>query len=189
MAISKLKKEIFAHNGLSLEMRSVEVADAEKIYHFILRNKRTLAAPFPVTTESVLAGIKSTRAWIRRKRQDFEFNRGFIVLVCDAATADVIFIFSAFGFDWRVPRCEISWMLDEQFYGKGIAKEVTSKMIQKLFTEMDVFKVICRIEPGNERSKNLAKNLNFVYEGTHFKDFRNGLNQLVDVEYYGLCRN
>jgi ribosomal-protein-serine acetyltransferase len=180
--------EIFEHQTLMLELRTVTTNDSDDFHAFILRNLENFRVPFPLTTEAVVQGSGETKLWIQRKKLDQDEGRSLMILLRNRYTQEIIFVFSAFGFDWRVPKCEVAWMMDQKYEGLGLATVVVGKMINYLFNKHGVNKIICRIEPGNRRSEKLAERLRFKPEGTHAKDFRNGNDQLVDVTYYGLCR-
>jgi ribosomal-protein-serine acetyltransferase len=170
-----------------LELHPVRIMDSGDFHAFILRNLENFRVPFPLTTDAVLQGLTETKLWIQRKILDQDEGRSLMILVRNRYTQEIIFVLSAFGFDWRVPKCEVAWKMDQRYEGLGLATLVVGKMINYLFTKHGVNKIICRIEPGNRRSEKLAERLRFKPEGTHAKDFRNGNDQLVDVTYYGLC--
>ncbi len=181
--------EIFEHQTLMLELHAVTSNDSEDFHAFIFRNLEKFRVPFPLTTEAVVQGLGETKLWIQRKKQDQDEGRSLMILVRNRYTHEIVFVFSAFGFDWRVPKCEVAWMMDQKYEGLGLATVVVGKMINYLFTKHGLNKIICRIEPGNLRSEKLAERLHFIAEGTHVKDFKNGDDRLVDVTYYGLWRN
>lgn len=112
-----------------------------------------------------------------------------LVLLLLTPGGEVIGFLSAFNFDWRVPKCELAWMVDKDYEGKGIMKKGIETFIQFLFEACLLEKIICRTEPYNVRSNKLAEKLGFKQEGLHAADFRNGHNKLVDVQYWGLLKN
>lgn len=186
MPFHSIPSEIYEHQTLMLEMHAVTLSDSKDFHDFILRNMDHFRVPFPLTTEAVMQGLTETKSWIQRKKLDQEEGRSLMMLVRNRFTQEIVFVFSAFGFDWRVPKCEVAWMIDQNFEGLGIATAAVGKMVTYLFRVHRLNKIMCRIEPGNMKSEKLAERLNFVKEATHTKDFRNGNNQLVDVNYYGL---
>jgi ribosomal-protein-serine acetyltransferase len=186
VAFQSFPSEYFEHQTLMLELHAVRIKDSGDFHAFIMRNLENVRVPFPLTTDAVLQGLTETKLWIQRKILDQDEGRSLMVLVRNRYTQEIVFIFSAFGFDWRLPKCEVAWMIDQKHEGLGIATFVADKLIRYLFKEHGLNKIICRIEPGNLKSEKLADRLHFKKEGTHTKDFRNGNNQLVDVNYYGL---
>lgn len=189
MPFNKLKCEIFEHQTLMLESNKMLLADSADFYAFVKRNLNRFQIPFPVTTGVVMAGLSSTKKWIQQKKQEQEDGKSVFILVRNRLNGEIVLSISVFGFDWRVPKCEIAWMLDEQYEGLGIATRVAETCIHGLINDLGVNKIICRIEPENHKSRQLAFRLGFQAEGLHKKDFRNGNNELVDVEYYGLCKD
>lgn len=188
MPFNKLKCEIFEHQTLMLETSKLLPGDSEDFYAFVKRNINRFQIPFPVTTDVVMAGLSSTKKWVQQKKQEQEDGKSAFVLVRNRLNREIILSISVFGFDWRVPKCEMAWMLDSQYEGLGLATRVAGVCINNLLNDMGLNKIICRIEPENHRSKQLALRLGFKHEGLHKNDFRNGNNTLVDVEYYGLCK-
>lgn len=186
MTLEKIPAKFFELQTLQLEFRLINKTDSEEFYNFIQRNKSTFLGPFPITCNSILRGLNHTKQWINSKALEWKENKSAIYIVQNRTTREIIFMVSVFGFDWRVPKCEIAWMLDTQFESLGIAHHSVQLVIQNLLQHSGLQKIICRIEPKNQRSIALANRLGFQQEGLHHLDFRDGNGQLVDVEYFGL---
>ncbi len=91
--------------------------------------------------------------------------------------------------DFTVPKCELAYFIDEAFEGKGIATDATHWLVNFCFEELDMEKIILRINPANEGSKQVALKNGFSREGYMKNEYRNGYGELTDVEHYGLTRN
>lgn len=180
-------QEIEPKNGIFL-LAPIGVEYAPGFLHFLQTNAQYFTGPFPITMEKASHSLPACKNWIREKVQMQMDGSGLALLVLNANT-DVIGFVSAFHFDWRVPKCELAWMLDKQHEGHGIINTALTRLIDFLFEECNVEKIICRVQPENTKSRQLAQKLNFREEGMHISDYRDGHNQLVDVIYFGLLRN
>lgn len=169
-------------------LRPVEEKDYKALFHFIKNNAGIFRGPFPITVEAILKDETSAKKWIREKIEAWRENRSMVCVAEDEEQHKIVFFTSAFNFDWRVPKCEMAWMLDDAYEKKGLATTFTQIVVDFLMDSCGVNKLVCRIEPDNERSAALAKRLGFEQEGIHKNDFRDGNDRLVNVAYFGLLR-
>lgn len=167
----------------NLVMRQLELADHKALYQLVSGNRGALVNPFPVTIEHMEADGWA-KPWLRAKLQHRADGRAFNAGIF--AGPEMIGMFSAFNPDWRVPRCEVSWMLDSGWTGEGVAGMALELLLSYLFDACGFQKVICRIATDNLRSQRLAERAGFIREGLMKRDFRDGSGNLVDVVYHAI---
>lgn len=65
---------------------------------------------------------------------------------------------------------EVGWGLDPAFYGKGLAVEAMTAVLQHADTVLNIPRSVCIISPGNARSLKLAARLGYsVYHNGLFR--------------------
>lgn len=72
----------------------------------------------------------------------------------------------------------IGYKFDEDYWHKGYAKEAVSRVIDEIFTELRLHRLIANVMEGNEPSIKLLENMGFRLEGLCEKNIRvNGVWQ------------
>lgn len=132
------------------------------------------------------SSLSGAQEWARQKMQMQAEDQGLVLLTItpDGIVAGCV---TAFHFDWRVPKCELAWMVDEAYEGAGLISASLRQLIGFLEQACEVKKLLCRTVPGNERSAWVARACGFTEEGMHRRDFRDGHGELVDVVFWGRC--
>lgn len=67
--------------------------------------------------------------------------------------------------NWHSGYAEIGYWLGTEFTGKGIATRASRAMINFAFNTLKLHKVVLRVITGNDKSIEVAKRLNFEFEG------------------------
>ncbi|MBL7810794.1 MAG: GNAT family N-acetyltransferase [Bacteroidetes bacterium] len=187
MALAPFKNLSFVCNNRELELCTLHSLHANGLHRFIQSNFNRFIGPFPVTATSLNISLAEARGWVAEKRSQNRENKA-LQLVCSIPSGEVVAMVSAFNFDWRTPRCEVSYMVDKEWEGTGLASFCLKQLIEHLQSQCGVIKILCRVDPENHRSLRLAESLGFQREGLHRCDFRNGHGRLLDVVYYGLVK-
>lgn len=151
---------------------------------FVKENKDRFRIPFPITVSQVL-NHPGSKAWMKEKMALAKQRRAYTIVGL-RDDSSIVFSCSIFQIDWRVPKCEISWMTDYRFLRKGIATHFIRNAIELLKEHANMKKVLARIDPDNIQSIRLAEKCGFQFEATIKNDFRDGNNKLLDVNYYSI---
>ncbi|MCC7297459.1 MAG: GNAT family N-acetyltransferase [Bacteroidia bacterium] len=186
MSIPFVFKTKFSVANIELHFQEIEKKDLPLFAKFIQNNTPSFLAPFPVTVAHLSTGKSSEKKWISEKIKGRKDNKNLIAIAKNVATNEIVCCVMAFNFDWRTPKCEMAWMVDQKQSGMGIASACTAEFIGFLFKSVQLAKVVARVDPLNTQSMKLATNLGFCIEGLHKCDFRTGHNQLIDVNYLAL---
>ena len=95
---------------------------------------------------------------------------------------------SAKNFDWRIPKCELGYYVDQAFAGKGITTKAVAEICKFCFEELSVEKIFLRTGVDNIASQKVALKNGFVKEGLLRNEFRIETGALIDTVYYGKIR-
>ena len=95
---------------------------------------------------------------------------------------------SAKNFDWRIPKCELGYYVDQAFAGKGITTKAVAEICKFCFEELAVEKIFLRTGVDNIASQKVALKNGFVKEGLLRNEFRIETGALVDTVYFGKIR-
>lgn len=151
---------------------------------FIERNKDRFRIPFPVTVSQVL-NYPGAKAWMSERMLFAKQKRAYSI-VGKRFNSELVVCCSVFQIDWRVPKCEISWMTDFGYLRKGLATHLILSVINILRDRAGMKKILVRIDPDNLQSIKLAEKCGFQFEARIKNDFRDGNNKLLDVNYYSI---
>lgn len=101
------------------------------------------------------------------------------VLVGTVALTDV---------DWRHGHGEIGYQVGEAFEGRGIGTAATVLVVEKVFAETELRKLVATIASDNIASRRIVEGLGFSHEGTLRQQWEIQ-GRLVDQATYGLLRS
>jgi ribosomal-protein-serine acetyltransferase len=139
-----------------------EERHAQAMTELIVRNQARLSRWEPWAEQP--ATVESTRAYIRAGLEDFLRGRQISTII------------ALEGGKRFIGRCgmrlnpyansgDIGYWIDGQFEGRGIAMRAARALIGTCFRELRLKKVDLRTSIENQRSRDLAERLGFVYEG------------------------
>jgi len=109
----------------------------------------------------------------------------FPFILCDKKTSEYIGLVDLKKIDWRIPKAEIGYFIDEKHQGKGIISTAVAAVISYTETEYKFRKILCRAHSENKGSIQVALKNGFELEGIIRNDFRTTKGKMVDLNYYG----
>lgn len=131
-----------------------------------------------------------TRRMVATLMQPWMFEvgvwHGLIINLLDEklAIGDVVFRVD----DAATRRIEIGYRLSPEYAGRGIISEAASAVLDMLFTELDITKVVARCDPRNVPSFKIMEKLGMKREAEFKAHYLNG-NELTDQYDYGILRS
>ena len=79
-------------------------------------------------------------------------------------------------------KAEIGFWLLQEFWGKGIMKEVMPKLFEIGFTTLGLNRIEGFVSHENEKCKKGLEKINFTYEGTMREcEYKNGVGLSIDI--------
>jgi len=80
---------------------------------------------------------------------------------------------------------EIGWIFNKDYWRKGYAFEICSRLISYGFVELELHK-ICAEAIDADKSVSLMKKLGMQYEGTQIKHSKNNEGEWCDLHWYAI---
>lgn len=148
-----------------MELRLIEIGDAEALSAFYLRNTDHLL-PWEPQRES---GFHSANSWGQRLRDrlvEFESGASAHFLAYDGSAGEVVATCSLTNIS-RGPfqAGNLGYAVCKNHEGKGLMKQLCQYVIAIAFGDMGLNRVMANYMPGNLRSEALLNQLGFEREG------------------------
>jgi uncharacterized cupin superfamily protein/RimJ/RimL family protein N-acetyltransferase len=182
------------HNGLpdaratakgqkprTLTIRTTEVKDAEVLYSW--RQEPTTQRYNPLDNLT-LAAFKERLAGEGRDLKGKQ-HTAFRWMIEQGGTPVGSVALS--GVNWRMSYAEIGYTIAEAFHGRGFGTEAVARLVETVFAESDLVRLIANISTENVASWRLVERLGFVREGT-LRQHYVVQGRRVDEHVYGLMR-
>jgi len=84
-------------------------------------------------------------------------------------------------------QAEIGFTLAKRFQGKGYATEAVGRLVDYLFNDLKIHRIIADVDPANNASAKLLARLGFRHEGL-FKESWFLRGEWVDEDWYAILR-
>jgi ribosomal-protein-alanine N-acetyltransferase len=97
-------------------------------------------------------------------------------------------IVNLYGFNRQNRRCDIGYMLDRAFWGKGYMQEAMAALLDYAFRVLRLHRIEADIDPRNTASAKLLKSMHFVHEG-HMRERWIVNGEICDTDFFGLLRS
>jgi RimJ/RimL family protein N-acetyltransferase len=165
-----------------LLIRTYTLSDAKALFELVDSNKEILADYFPTSVDSNTS-VMAKRKYILERNAERNAGQS---LFAGIFTADKILIgqICAKDINWRVPKCEMGYFLDKNFFGQGFGSEAVELFCEYCFEKLGIVKITLRIEPKNLASKKLAEKCGFELIGIAKNDFRSSTGRLMECELW-----
>lgn len=143
--------------------RAPEASDAPLIasWRNNPRVRRTISRRFPSTAEA-------TRKWIEGQNPSERgiANTHAALMFGPRGAADAIGYAGLFGIDWINRHAEFGITLDPAHWNRGFGREVTGRIVQYAFEELNLRRVELDVFSSNRGGINAYRAAGFVHEGT-----------------------
>jgi ribosomal-protein-serine acetyltransferase len=177
------------YSGLSiqtnrLKLRTYVHNDARALYEFVAHNRERMLDYLPMTVEQN-SSVFASRRFIRERKNDY-LNDKSCFLGIFLHSGELIGQIAIREINYRVPKCEMGYVIDARHTGKGYAGEALDALCHWCFGELKVQKVSLRIEPVNTASRKVAAAAGFTFTALLRNDFRTADHRLMDAELWEL---
>ena len=144
-----------------IELRQMEERDAEALFALTQRNRAYLRQWLPWVDHA--HSPEDTRGYIIGALSQYQSNRGPNAAIrIGGAIAGSI---GCHPIDWANHACSIGYWLDEGHQGKGIITQCCVSLIDYLFDEVKLHRVVIQCGVGNTKSCAIPERLGFIREG------------------------
>jgi RimJ/RimL family protein N-acetyltransferase len=171
---------------LNYTLRSLSHQDGPQIFALIQRNRKRLRDYFPVTSATITT-LDAAFKFIDEKMQQAA-DKVHYTYVIEDANKQLQGVFFIKNLDWRIPKGELAYFIDEALTGKGIMTKALGEVINHSFNSMGMNKLYIITTPDNHASRKIAEKNGFMVEGHLRKNFRLSSGELVDNVYYGIIK-
>lgn len=137
--------------------------------------------PHPYRKEHAEQFIKMSRLWERKGiAQHFGIEL--------KQSGEIIGAVGLFDLDKRNQKTEIGYWLGMEYWGKGVASEAVSLVVQYCFRTLKLHRVYAHVFVGNVASERLLLRLGFQWEGLE-RDCRRRRGRWMDSILYAILKS
>lgn len=143
-----------------LSLRPMHVIDAEDMFDYAHREDVT-----KYLTWNPHPSISYTKDYLRYVHSRYSLGDFYDWAVIDRESRRMIGTCGFTKIDTANNGAEIGYVLNPDFWGRGIATEVTSKILEFGFCELELQRIEARFMKGNEASFRVMKKIGMTFEG------------------------
>jgi ribosomal-protein-alanine N-acetyltransferase len=165
--------------GPRIRLRGPRVDDADAVFALF-----SDPAVMRYWSRPPMTQLDEAAASIAEMQQAFAERDKINWVIADKDDA-VIGTCTLFRFDARHHRAEIGYALRSDLWGKGLAREAVSAMLDWAFRTLSLHRVEADIDPRNDGSRRILERLGFASEGVLRERYFIG-EQVSDTEIFGL---
>ena len=154
-------------------------------YELIENNRERLIHFFPGTSASANT-LEATQNYMKEVADQIKNKTYLPYIISETDTNQYVGLVDFKHMDWRIPKTEMGYLIDQHFTGKGIITQAADLVIKYAVENYNFRKILCRISPTNPGSINVAKRLGFELEGKIRNDFISPSGEAIDLHYYGM---
>lgn len=166
-------------------VRKLEKTDGQMFFQLMESNRQRLANYFPVTSKNT-ATASSTTSYLKLKVNQMRERKffGFIVHEKESASFAAYLLFK--NIDWKVPKCEIAYMIDQQFSKKGLMIKFVQTVCTYAYETLKMVKIYALVSEQNPASRKVIQKSGFKEKGYLSHEYRSGSGHLENVYRYAL---
>ena len=164
-----------------LELRQFELSDAETVFAVADRNRARLREWLPWVDRTPSAN--EVREFIEGAIQQWEEGLGPNTAIW--LDGQIIGAMGSHRYDMPNRYCEVGYWIDGAHSGKGIVTRCTAALVDWLFTEEQMHRVVIRCGTGNHRSCAVPERLGFTREGV-LREAERVNDRWVDLVVWGV---
>lgn len=165
-------------------IREIHINDAPSFNNMVKKNQSRLENFFAGTVARN-QNLPDTEAFIHDILQKQEKNEYYAFVIVDDTTHGLVGFMDVKNIDWRIPKAELGYFMDDAYAGKGLATGLMQTLIQELLKLHKFNKLFLRTHPANKAARSLAEKCGFEVEGILRRDYKTTSGELADLVYYG----
>ena len=165
-------------------IRQLDTSESDKVFDLINNNRTRLENYFAGTVKETKTKVDTIifcqNVEVRRANKEY-----YPFVIIDPSTSKYIGWIDVKNIDWRIPKAELGYFIDESYTGQGLISEGLALVIEYINKEFDFKKLLLRIGSDNPKSAKIARFNNFELEGNIRRDYKTSSGNLVDLQYFG----
>ena len=168
-----------------LIIRPINLDDAEDMFEYATRDDVGPNAGWQPHKE-----ISASKKTIESMISNFltEFNIGVFSIVYKE-NKKMIGTIGVHRFNKRYGSCEIGYVLNPLYWGKGIIVECAQRVIKWLFDDLNLYRIECGHFDFNYQSKRVIEKLDFKFEGISRKKILLPSEERCDLFNYSILKD
>ncbi len=156
-----------------------------KAYWKLIDNNRKRLGDFFGGTISKTKTFEDTKDFVADRIQQLLEKKYYPFIIVDNDVNEIAGFIDIKNIDWRIPKGELGYYVDEKYAGTGIATKAFNLFLNHCFNEMGFVKLFLRTHESNTPARKLVEKCGFQIEGTIRKDHITLTGEIVDLLYYG----
>lgn len=162
-----------------VRLREFRDGDAEAYYKYVNHPEVRKFVPVDCVPASVEASMEDLKYY----RSNFEKYMGISWAIAHKKTDEIIGSIGLTMMKFIQKKANISYDLDFEYWGKGIAKEAVKGVMDFADNDLKLNRVQANIATGNDRSRGFIKTFGFTHEGT-MRKFEVLEDEVVDFDIF-----
>jgi ribosomal-protein-serine acetyltransferase len=144
-----------------IELKALEKRHLNAFFAFVEKGRAHFEnwIPFVSSTTSIEIAEKKIDTYLELVKN------GEAYFWCIWEKTSIIGLVLIKDIDNKAKTAEVGYMIDEEYEGKGIVKKACKLMIDFLFIELQINKIVLSCDEENEKSVGIAKRFGFELEG------------------------
>ncbi|NHN30480.1 GNAT family N-acetyltransferase [Paenibacillus agricola] len=145
-----------------IELKILELQDAEKLFTLINNNHDYLSKWLPWVNESTK--VEVTQEFIQFELSRFAKNNGFSSGII--FNNELVGCIGVHDINWRNRKTSIGYWLGEKYQGSGVMTRACKGLLRYLIQDLGINRVEIRACSENYKSRAIPERLGFIHEGT-----------------------
>jgi ribosomal-protein-serine acetyltransferase len=161
-----------------------DTSKGSKLFKLIDDNRSRLEDFFPGTVAETRT-LPDTLDYCLKMEQKRKNKAYFPFIIIDEKDNKYVGFIDIKNIDWRIPKAEVGYFIDQHYEGKGVISKALSFVLKYMVKTYGLKKILSRAGTKNQGSQKVALNNGFILEGTIRSDFKTASGEIVDLNYYG----
>src|ERR1700730_5962953 len=168
-------------NDISLKFMFLK--DSHELFNFFEKERKRFQKYLLIINK--LKNEDDVKEFIKDNLKKYIDNEGIPNFLSITHKNKIIGIIGFWNFNGRAKSVELGYAISMEYEGKGYVTLCLKKIIDILFTKMDINKIIIRTSTKNPKSYAIPERLKFIKEGIlRQEEYVN--NEFIDLNVYSL---
>ncbi|MEM8898383.1 MAG: GNAT family protein [Bacteroidota bacterium] len=157
--------------------------DATALFQLISSNTKRLQSSAPLTTRGNQS-LAASKEFIEKRRLEAIKGQWIFLGIFLAGTDQLIGQLTIMKINTQVGKCELGYLLDGAFEGKGYMTETVKAVVTYCFEKLYFRKVSLMIGLFNQPSIKVAERCGFKPGGIMRREYQTVKGEIIDVRYF-----
>ena len=166
-----------------LYLRPYMDEDAQALFQLVSTNTDRLQSSAPFTTKENQS-LAASKEFIEKRRLEALRGQWIFLGIFLAGTDQLIGQITIMKINTQVGKCELGYLLDGAFEGKGYMTETVKAVVSYCFEKLYFRKVSLMIGLFNQPSLKLAERCGFKRGGVMRREYQTVEGEIIDVRYF-----